>query len=287
MPSEGINHDTFSLYHVRTHAVQVLPRASLMNSNDPFIVRTSDIVYVWYGSASSNEYRSNALKLAETLKGPEQPPRRIEEIEESSEPANFWSSFPKIEGETAQYSQQIWDRPVRLFHCSNASGRFQPREIFRLSQDDLVQDDAMLLDMYRMVYVWVGKGANEEEKRAAMELAVEYTRNAPDNRPADTPIYLVYAGREPRLFTTVFHGWDATNTSPSPTLPLVEDILKQYSRAYTLEELITKPKELDPTNLEFYLSDEDFKKYFTMTKDEYKALPVWKRDIQKKKVGLY
>ena len=41
-----------------------------------------------------------------------------------------------------------------------------------------------------------------------MELAVEYTRNAPDKRPADAPVYHVKGGREPRLFVSAFHGWD-------------------------------------------------------------------------------
>ena len=237
---------------------------------------------------------------------------------------------------------------------------------------------------------------------------MEYTRNAPDKRPADAPVYHVKSGREPRLFVSGFHGWDryyhlffifffisfliflsplllcvhgidATilvnityirtrwclprsyfSSSPLPQLiflystatildinesthiPLVEDMLRQYSRSYTLEELLTKPKELDQTNLgnlqfynfilfylnyfifirkswvrfpvadnffflenqifvfidytfiqvtndlsEYYLTDEDFLKHFTMSKEEYRVMPGWKREIQKKKVGLY
>jgi hypothetical protein len=38
---------------------------------------------------------------------------------------------------------------------------------------------------------------------------------------------------------------------------------------------------------EYYLTDEDFLKHFTMTKEEYRVMPGWKREIQKKKVGLY
>lgn len=56
--------------------------------------------------------------------------------------------------------------------------------------------------------MWEGRGANEEEKRLGMELAVEYTRNAPDKRPADAPVYHIKSGREPRLFISAFHGWD-------------------------------------------------------------------------------
>lgn len=58
------------------------------------------------------------------------------------------------------------------------------------------------------MYLWEGRGANEEEKKLGMELAVEYTRGAPDKRPGDTPVYHVKSGRESRLFISYFHGWD-------------------------------------------------------------------------------
>jgi len=42
----------------------------------------------------------------------------------------------------------------------------------------------------------------------AMETAVEYVKNAPEDRQ-DIPIYMVQAGNEPPTFSAFFHGWDA------------------------------------------------------------------------------
>lgn len=193
-----------TLYHVRKHAVQVVARTASLNSNDCFLLRTPTHLYVWNGQGASQDFRKAAQQIAQTsfMKGP----RKIVDVTENAEPGGFWTAFP--EGDPTQYAKYIFEKPPRLFHCTNASGRFTPREVFRASQDDLVQDDVMILDMYKCVYVWEGRGANEEEKRLGMELAVEYARSAPDKRPADSPIYHVKSGREPRLFIYAFHGWD-------------------------------------------------------------------------------
>ena len=65
----------------------------------------------------------------------------------------------------------------------------------------------MLLDRYVEVYVWVGSGANESEKKDAIVTAAEYVKNAPDARNSDTPIIIVKQGFEPKLFTANFQAW--------------------------------------------------------------------------------
>ncbi len=59
----------------------------------------------------------------------------------------------------------------------------------------------------------------------------------------------------PSLFSSFFNLTISFSTSTildindATNIPLVEDTLRQYSRSCTLEELLTKPKELDQTNL--------------------------------------
>ena len=45
--------------------------------------------------------------------------------------------------------------------------------------------------------------------------------------------------------------------------------------------------QIDPTRRELYLSDEDFRQYFSITKDEFLAQPKWKQVSQKKRHRLF
>jgi villin 1 len=44
---------------------------------------------------------------------------------------------------------------------------------------------------------------------------------------------------------------------------------------------------IDPTQKEKYLSDSVFKEAFGMDKDAFAAMPLWRRQQLKKKVGLF
>ena len=87
----------------------------------------------------------------------------------------------------------------------------------------------MLLDTYNEVYVWIGQGANDAEKKSAVETAAEYIKNAPDKRNDDTPIIALKQGFEPLLFTSNFVSWNpekakvrcatVVRTCPSPRMP--------------------------------------------------------------------
>ena len=65
----------------------------------------------------------------------------------------------------------LWNS-VQLFQVSNASGALRVDEVFDFTQDDLIFDDVMLLDVYSVVYVWVGDQANELEKREAPKVGI-------------------------------------------------------------------------------------------------------------------
>ena len=84
-------------------------------------------------------------------------------------------------------------------------------EVYNFAQDDLCDDDIMMLDTYREVFLWIGRGANENEKREAETFAASYVAAAAatDGRDKDTPIVKVSAGSEPALFTSNFSGWDS------------------------------------------------------------------------------
>ncbi len=75
---------------------------------------------------------------------------------------------------------------------------------------DLEPDDVMLLDTFDEVFVWVGNGANDAEKKAALQMAFDYVASPlGGGRSVDsTALLVVKQGREPPSFTAHFPGWD-------------------------------------------------------------------------------
>ena len=87
----------------------------------------------------------------------------------------------------------------------------------------------------------------------------------------------------------------APASAPSVTIPPVvaattQEVLGMYMCYFPLERL-QDPQSLPPTlnmsSLETYLTDEDFLKTFKMKKDEFAALPAWRKVSMKKKALLF
>ena len=147
-------------------------------------------------------------------------------ITEGSEPPEFWDSI----GGKTEYASGKWleevtpSHPPRLFQCSNASGHFRVEEIFDFAQEvypahtptacylllpfslpalppslpslsslspqDLIEEDVMILDTFDQVFVWIGRGANEVEKKEALKTAKDYIQSDPSNRDLDSTLLI-------------------------------------------------------------------------------------------------
>ena len=238
--------DGVCLYHVRgtseanVRAVQVADDAACLNSGDCFILTleakeascaedetgvvtkrppSDPRVLVWVGAGSSAAERECAARVATLLApGVGVGSSRVETVPEGEEPAVFWEH---IGGKKPYAKFSAEDAPAsdpRLFQlCDAAAGGrgIQAEEIFNFTQDDLDDDDVMLLDVASEVFLWIGKNANENEKRESLLLAQRYVAQmaATDGRDVDTPITTVPAGAEPPLFTAHFIAWDASKAS--------------------------------------------------------------------------
>uniref|UniRef100_A0A674HRW0 Villin 1 n=1 Tax=Taeniopygia guttata TaxID=59729 RepID=A0A674HRW0_TAEGU len=191
-----------------TKAFEVPVRASSLNSNDVFVLKTPSCCYLWYGKGCSGDEREMAKTVADIISKLEKPV-----IAEGQEPPEFWLAL----GGKSQYasSKRLQEEnpsvPPRLFECSNKTGTFLATEIIDFTQDDLEESDVYLLDAWDQVFLWLGKGANESEKEAAAVMAQEYLRSHPSGRDLDTPIIVVKQGYEPPTFTGWFLAWDPLN----------------------------------------------------------------------------
>lgn len=196
------------LFHIRTssakvtRAVEVEPRASNLNTNDVFVLKTPDSLYVWKGIGASGEELATAKHVVSLLGG------KPTDVAEGKEPAGFWLALGGKADYQSSKTLQKAVKPPRLFGCSNKTGRLVVEEVpGDFTQSDLATDDVMLLDTWDQIFLWVGKDANAVEKTGAPMIAKEYVDSDPSGRRG-IPITTIKQGAEPPTFTGWFQAWD-------------------------------------------------------------------------------
>ncbi|KAF1405629.1 Villin-1, partial [Spheniscus humboldti] len=304
------------LFHVHgtneynTKAFEVPVRASSLNSNDVFVLKTPSCCYLWYGKGCSGDEREMGKTVADIISKMEKPV-----IAEGQEPPEFWVAL----GGRSQYanSKRLQEEnpsvSPRLFECSNKTGTFLATEILDFTQDDLEEDDVYLLDTWDQVFFWIGKSANESEKEAAAVMVQEYLRSHPSGRDLETPIIVVKQGHEPPTFTGWFLAWDPLIWADKKSYEALraelgdESSLGQLTSVLTSrQEVFTTTTTLLPDKLETFPLDvlvntsaedlpqgvdpsrkEDFQAVFGMSRSAFSNLPLWKQQKLKKDKGLF
>ena len=284
-----------------TKALEVPVQTASLNSNDVFVLVTPSKVFIWCGVGSTGDEREVAKQIAREYKN------EFILFMEGSEVPEFWAALGgKGEYWTNRQREETVQVIPRLFQCSNATGNLKVREILDFTQNDLDEDDVMILDAMRMVYVWIGTYSRKDELSDVEKLVVEYLKLDPKGRDLTIPILKVRQNYEPRSFTGFFGPWNPKmwqnrfNFDQFLTEMKMEDrnmTIAVTSNGpersyYPLEVLLEKnpdklPKEVDVTRKEDFLSEEDFEKRFKMNRQTFKALKPWMQINLKKQVGLF
>jgi len=66
--------------------------------------------------------------------------------------------------------EDISDMTVNLYHISNETGKLMANLVKEnpLKKEHLLSDDCYILELHNQIYIWIGKGANLEEKKNAL-----------------------------------------------------------------------------------------------------------------------
>uniref|UniRef100_A0A673CEP1 Villin-like n=1 Tax=Sphaeramia orbicularis TaxID=375764 RepID=A0A673CEP1_9TELE len=296
---------------LNTKATEVMARATSLNTNDVFLLKTNQICYLWYGKGCSGDERVMGRAMSDVLSKQDK-----QVVMEGQEPAEFWVAL----GGKAPYASdkrlQREEPPhsPRLFECSNQTGRFRMTEVDDFAQCDLDEEDVMLLDTWEEIFLWVGNLANQYETKEAWNSAQEYLRTHPAGRDPDTPTIFVKQGYEPPTFTGWFNAWDPHKWSPStPSSPSTQRPQPSVSPSYIFSPSVTAggsrlssaggqyldpqllinkspselPQGVDPSQREEYLSDVDFENLLGTSRLDFQRLPKWRQNDLKKKAGLF
>uniref|UniRef100_A0A915Q3X7 Gelsolin-like domain-containing protein n=1 Tax=Setaria digitata TaxID=48799 RepID=A0A915Q3X7_9BILA len=194
---------------------------SQLESKDAFILDVyNGGIYVWIGKKCSHNERKKAMEYATRYIELQGRPKNAQVVRvlEGAEPVAFtqWASS--------------WESPKKippfipkLYQCSDQNGRLTIEEICNYTQKDLDGDDVMILDNMKIIYVWIGAGANEQEKRLADNVANKYLEGDALPRPAEAQIVKVQQGKETPEFKKIFENWDDNITN----IQTVENVKKR------------------------------------------------------------
>jgi len=113
---------------------------------------------------------------------------------------DFWEAF----GGKKPISEKAKEEPAekKLFKISNETGKMEYTEV-RFHKSSLEENDVFVADVGPEIFVWIGKKANELEKKSGLSFAQHYLNN--NNRPPHLPIIRVMSGHESEEFASSFH----------------------------------------------------------------------------------
>ncbi|XP_029364172.1 protein flightless-1 homolog isoform X3 [Echeneis naucrates] len=215
-----------SLYHIRTNGsalctrtIQIGTDSSNLNSEFCFILKVpfestdnQGIVYTWVGRAADPD----EAKLAEDIMNSMFDDTYSKQvINEGEEPENFF--WVGIGSQKAYDEDADYMKHARLFRCSNEKGYFSVSEkCSDFCQDDLADDDIMLLDNGKEVYMWVGTQTSQVEIKLSLKACQVYIQHMRSKEAEhQRKLRLVRKGNEPHCFTRCFHAWGAFKTPPA------------------------------------------------------------------------
>ena len=195
---------------------QVPLKADSLNEGDVFILDAGLKLYQWNGPQASRQEKAKGLDVARRIKDEERSGRATFVLLDGTDKAaeeEFWKALGgkpakiKTAAEGGDDTGADKDAVYFLYRVSDASGSMKMEEVGRspLNKDLLGSDDVYILDADQEVYVWVGKGANKEERKEAMMYAAKYLTEK--NKPSFTPIVRVVENAETAVFKSKFKVW--------------------------------------------------------------------------------
>jgi len=196
---------------VRVTEVEV--NSGSLNSGDVFLLDAGLELYQWNGKKAGPMEKQKGAAVSRALKEERKGKANIhvlEEGESSVDSVDFWKRLGgegKIksaeEGGSDAEAEKEASKIRKLYQLSDASGKMEFKFISEgnaIKKTQLVTDDVMIFDAGNEVFVWVGKGANANEKKQALGYAQSYlTQN---KRPSWLPISRILQGGENPSFET-------------------------------------------------------------------------------------
>ncbi|XP_032905039.1 gelsolin isoform X1 [Amblyraja radiata] len=197
-------------------AIEVPLAWDSFNSGDCFIVDLGDEVLQWCGSKCNRFERLKATYISKGIRDNERSGRArvrvMEEGRESERLLEILGPKPDLpEGSDDDIKADASNRKLaKLYKVSNASGGISISLVSAenpFKQDTLQPEDCFILDngSNGMIFVWKGKQADPEERKAALKGAEDFISKM--GYPQHTQVQILPESGETPLFKQFFKNW--------------------------------------------------------------------------------
>uniref|UniRef100_A0A8D3C7G3 Scinderin like a n=1 Tax=Scophthalmus maximus TaxID=52904 RepID=A0A8D3C7G3_SCOMX len=204
------------------------------NQGDCFIIDLGENIFIWAGSKSNPFERLKSIDLAIEIRNNERAGKAvIHHIDEGSEPDVLLGPMPNIPPGTSDKLPDKKNIPPTLYLISDAAGSMKTTKMADkppFQQDALSNSDCYILDNAgdRKIFVWKGKDANPDERKAALTAANKFIKDK--NYSPKTKVQIMPSGAENALFKHFFFNWIDKYETTGP------------SEAYTMGRIAQVPR---------------------------------------------
>ncbi|XP_051871352.1 villin-1 [Pristis pectinata] len=228
--ASGFKHVETNVYNIRrllhikgkknVMATEVELSWNSFNMGDVFLLDLGKVIVQWNAPRSNRTERLKALILAQDIRDRERGGRAqigIVDGDQEDQHPELMKIMTAILGEQRgelkeatpdQKADQLQKSNIRLYHVSDTTGSLMVQEVATrpLTQDLLKHEDCYILDQGGVtIFVWKGKDANKEEKRAGMNRALGFIKAK--HYPDSTNVVLLNDGAESAIFKQLFKKW--------------------------------------------------------------------------------
>ena len=214
---------------------------------------------------------------------------------------DFWNRLSDSVDEVTQPLPICHGRRARFFQLYH-DGDTDDLELYQaraLCERDLDPHRVSIIDTFSEIWVYVGADATPEAEIEGTQAALGLAEHANDGRSPMAPVVVVRQGKEPLRFRACFSNWtlappkasdatapaaagagaaDGAEGATATATTAAED--DGEVRCLTYTQLLDRdhlPDDVDVTQLETYLSDDEFERVFGMRRCNYVALPEWRQ----------
>ena len=189
-----------------TRCFEVPLNCSSLNDGDAFLLDAGNKIYTWFGSTVSGFEKNKSASVAHNLReGRLKDCEIIVDVDDDNE--EFWSllggkgMIQPPEDEPKDTNKEKAES--KMYTLSDSTGIVRVKQV-PLSKDSLVSNDVCIVDIGKIVYVWVGKGSSKNEQQQAMLVVNRYLKSLGRNKT--TSVARVREGQERRChsFLKVF-----------------------------------------------------------------------------------